>query len=128
MQVGDGAAVKLASNQLIASLTTGFATSLALLEKNNVDIDAFMKILRPSALYAPTFDKKLQRMLDRNYSQPNFPTKHLLKDMRLFQKEAERHGINGELLVALEAVVQKCIDKELADTDYSALYDAVVDP
>ncbi len=41
-----------------------------------------MDILRGSALYAPTFDKKLQRMLDRDYANPNFPTKvamHLLK-------------------------------------------------
>lgn len=44
----------------------------------------FMAILRDSALYAPTFDKKLQRMLDRDYANPNFPTKHLLKDVRLF--------------------------------------------
>lgn len=43
-----------------------------------------MAILRDSALYAPTFDKKLQRMLDRDYANPNFPTKHLLKDVRLF--------------------------------------------
>lgn len=67
--------MKLALNQLIASLTVGFSTSLALLQRNNVDIDKFMDILRPSALYAPTFDKKLQRMLDREYSNPNFPTK-----------------------------------------------------
>lgn len=44
----------------------------------------FMNILRESALYAPTYDKKLQRMLDRDYANPNFPTKHLLKDINLF--------------------------------------------
>ena len=85
--VGAGAATKLAMNQLIGSLTVGFSTSLALLRKNGVDCETdsrFMSILRDSALYAPTFDKKLQRMLDRDYANPNFPTKHLLKDIKLF--------------------------------------------
>ena len=53
----------------------GFSTSLGLLQRNGADIDKFMGILRGSALYAPTFDKKLQRMLDRDYANPNFPTK-----------------------------------------------------
>jgi 3-hydroxyisobutyrate dehydrogenase-like beta-hydroxyacid dehydrogenase len=35
--------------------------------------------LRGSALYAKQFDKKLQKMMDRDYANPNFPTKHLLK-------------------------------------------------
>lgn len=56
-------------------LKIGFSTSLGLLERNGVDVTKFMDILRESALYAPTFDKKLQRMLDRDYSKPNFPTK-----------------------------------------------------
>jgi hypothetical protein len=52
-----------------------FSTSLGLVRRNGVDVDKFMALLRPSALYAPTFDKKLQRMLDRNYDGANFPTK-----------------------------------------------------
>ena len=56
-------------------LQVGFATSLGLLQQNGASVDAFMDILRGSALYAPTFDKKLQRMLDRDYAKPNFPTK-----------------------------------------------------
>ena len=56
-------------------MQVGFSTSLGLLQRNGADIDKFMGILRGSALYAPTFDKKLQRMLDRDYANPNFPTK-----------------------------------------------------
>ncbi len=64
--VGTAAALKLALNQLIASLTTSFALSLAFIQRQGVDIGLFMQILRDSSLYAPTFDKKLQRMLDGN--------------------------------------------------------------
>lgn len=106
----------------------GFSTSLGLLQRNNVDIDAFMKILRPSALYAPTFDKKLQRMLDREYSNPNFPTKHLLKDIRLFEKEAHKAKLNTALLTGLEAVVASTVDRGLDNTDYSAVHDGIIEP
>lgn len=123
--VGTAAAVKLALNQLIASLTVGFSTSLGLLQANNVDVDKFMGILRESALYAPTFDKKLQRMLDREYSNPNFPTKHLLKDINLFLGEAETASIDTSTLKGLRAVVERTLDMGLADTDYSALHDGV---
>jgi len=60
---------------VVHMLQVGFSTSLGLLQRNGADIDKFMDILRGSALYAPTFDKKLQRMLDRDYANPNFPTK-----------------------------------------------------
>lgn len=120
--------MKLALNQLIASLTVGFSTSLGLLQRNNVDIEAFMAILRPSALYAPTFDKKLQRMIDRDYSNPNFPTKHLLKDVRLFEKEAARNQLNTALLRGLEDVIASSVDRGLDNTDYSAVHDAVIEP
>jgi 3-hydroxyisobutyrate dehydrogenase len=62
--VGTAAAVKLALNQLISSLTAGFGLSLGFLENQGVEIEPFMEILRQSALYAPTFDKKLQRMIE----------------------------------------------------------------
>ncbi|PNW72052.1 hypothetical protein CHLRE_16g684350v5 [Chlamydomonas reinhardtii] len=126
--VGTGAAVKLALNQLIASLTVGFSTSLGLVQRSGADVDKFMSILRASALYAPTYDKKLQKMLDRDYGAANFPTKHLLKDVRLFEMEAAAAGLDTRLLAALKGVVQDTVDRGLANTDYSAVFDAVAHP
>eukprot|EP00198_Chlamydomonas_reinhardtii_P002748 XP_001692084.1 3-hydroxyacid dehydrogenase [Chlamydomonas reinhardtii] len=126
--VGTGAAVKLALNQLIASLTVGFSTSLGLVQRSGADVDKFMSILRASALYAPTYDKKLQKMLDRDYGAANFPTKHLLKDVRLFETEAAAAGLDTRLLAALKGVVQDTVDRGLANTDYSAVFDAVAHP
>jgi 3-hydroxyisobutyrate dehydrogenase len=123
--VGTGAAVKLAMNQLIGSLTTAFSYSLALVQRENIDVDTFMDIVRNSALYAPTFDKKLDRMRDRNFENPNFPTKHLLKDVDLFSQAAETAGLSPVLTTAVAEVVQQAISQGLADKDYSALYAAV---
>ena len=79
--------VSLQSVSEVCSPQVGFSTSLGLLQRNGADIDKFMGILRGSALYAPTFDKKLQRMLDRDYANPNFPTKVRSKSNHLHVKE-----------------------------------------
>lgn len=123
--VGAAAAVKLALNQLIGSLTSAFATSLGFIQRQHASVDLFMEILRESALYAPTFDKKLQRMLDRNYEHPNFPTKHLAKDMGLFLAEAQSLGLNPELVMAVQSILTKTLELGLADKDYSALFSSV---
>ncbi len=123
--VGAGACVKLAMNQLIAALTIAFSESLALVKKEQVDVDAFMAIARASALYAPTYDKKLARMLERDFANPNFPTKHLLKDVRLFMKAAAEAGINTDTLRAFERLLDQAAQQGFADSDYAAVYSSV---
>ncbi|ACB51830.1 putative 3-hydroxyacid dehydrogenase [Crocosphaera subtropica ATCC 51142] len=124
-EVGTASALKLALNQLIASLTSGFALSLGLIERQGVDVDKFMGILRESALYAPTFDKKLDRMQQRNFDNPNFPSKHLLKDVNLFLNQAEENGLNTEVLQGIRSIIQQAIELGLSDSDYSALFSAI---
>jgi 3-hydroxyisobutyrate dehydrogenase len=68
-----------------------------------VEVEAFMAILRASALHAPTFDKKLAKELADDYANPNFPTAHLRKDLQLFLQAASGAGLNCD------------------DLDYSAL-------
>ena len=70
--VGTGAAQKLALNQLIASLTHGYSLALRLVQASGLEVERFMEVLRPSALYAPTVDKKLERMLTEHYGDPQF--------------------------------------------------------
>jgi 3-hydroxyisobutyrate dehydrogenase len=123
--IGQGATVKLAMNQLIAGLTASFSLSLALVEKEGIEIEQFMSIVRDSALYAPTFDKKLDRMLAKDFSNPNFPTKHLAKDTNLFLSVAQQLDIDTSGLEGVASLLQKALAQGLADTDYSALYGAV---
>ena len=126
-EVGKGAALKLALNQMIAGLTSTFALSLSFIQQQGVDIDTFMGILRDSALYAPTFDKKLTRMCEHNFANPNFPTKHLLKDINLFLTSAQSIGLNIEGLIGIKAIAEKTVNNGLADSDYSALIESIRD-
>jgi 3-hydroxyisobutyrate dehydrogenase len=124
-EVGKAAAMKLALNQLIASLTSAFALSLSFVQQQGVDIEKFMQILRQSALYAPTFDKKLQRMRDRDYDNPNFPTKHLLKDVDLFLTQGREINIDLASLEGVRQIIQKAVESGFSDDDYSAIFSAI---
>ncbi len=123
--VGQAAAVKLALNQLIGALTTAFGLSLALTQAAGVAPECFMEILRQSALYAPTFDKKLTRMLEQNYAHPNFPVKHLLKDMQLFDQAAGAAGLPTGMLEPIVELLQRTIAADLGSADYSALFSQI---
>lgn len=124
-EVGKAAAVKLALNQLIASLTVGFASSLGLVQSLGIEAGLFMKILRQSALYAPIFDKKLQLMLDRDYGIGNFPSKHLFKDVALFSAAAQTVNLDTIGIEAIHRLLEITLEKGYADGDYSALFEAV---
>ena len=124
--VGSGAATKLALNQLIASLTHSFSLSLQLIQRAGVPVETFMSILRPSALYAPTFDKKLQRMLDHTYADPNFSTALLRKDLRLFLEEATTAGLQDQGLSGLLSLLEQAEGTDLDEQDYCALHELTV--
>ena len=123
--VGQGAAMKLAMNQLIASLTTAFSLSLGLVRAEGVDVEQFMGLLRESALYAQTFDKKLTKMLEHNYTQANFPLKHLIKDLALFRQVAEKNGMEFSISQTMLEVLENGASAGYSEEDYSALYEAI---
>ena len=121
--VGSGAATKIALNQLIASLTHSFSLSLRLIQHAGVPVETFMEILRPSALYAPTFDKKLERMLGRHYEDPNFSTALLRKDLELFLQETSEAGLQDLGLQGLAELLNKAKGTQLDHQDYCALHE-----
>jgi 3-hydroxyisobutyrate dehydrogenase len=123
--VGQAASLKLAMNQLIAALTAAFSLSLGWIQRQGVDVEQFMQVVRHSALYAPTFDKKLPRMLNRDYTNPNFPTQHLLKDVNLFLTEANSVGLETSQLAGVRHLLDIAIAQGLAEADYSALFNAI---
>ena len=124
-EVGTAAALKLSMNQLIASLTSAFSLSLGFALNNNVDLDAFMETVRASALYAPTYDKKLSKYLDRSFAGANFSTKHLLKDINLFLLDAKKLGLATQALEGVGEITKIAVDQGLGNQDYSSIYQII---
>lgn len=126
--VGQGAALKLAMNQLIAGLTATFSLSLGLVRREGLSVEAFMELLGTSALHAKTFDKKLDKYLAHDYGAANFPLKHLRKDVALFRRVAEEAGLDTRMIEAIESGCLQAEGMGYADADYSALYEALAPP
>lgn len=124
-ETGSAAALKLAMNQLIASLTAGFSLSLGYAIKNGVDTDLFMETVRESALYAKTYDKKLPKYLARDFGAANFSTRHLLKDIRLFIDDAKAAGLNTDALEGIERITSMTVENGLDLMDYSSIYQVI---
>jgi len=125
-EVGKASAAKLAYNQLIATLTAAFSMSLGYVLSCEVDVEKFMTILRESALYSPTFDKKLPKMLSGDFTNPNFPLKHLLKDVEIIQKDFAEKKINTKILEAITEILKKGTQSGDADLDYSAIFNSII--
>ncbi|MEB3208915.1 MAG: NAD(P)-dependent oxidoreductase [Synechococcus sp.] len=120
--VGAALHTKLALNQLIASLTHSFSLALHVVQQAGVEVETFMAILRESALYAPTFDKKLAKELADDYSNPNFPTAHLRKDLQLFLAAAAALQLETKGLRGLAELLQGATAAGLDELDYSSLH------
>ncbi|MFM2061917.1 MAG: hypothetical protein RLZZ507_1587 [Cyanobacteriota bacterium] len=123
--VGSASSLTLALNQLIASLTTSFALSLAFVQLQGIDVDLFMQILRESKLYAPTFDQNLKRMLDGNYTKANLPTKQLIKEIDLFISEAKSLGLNLSSIEGVKHILQSAMNMSYPEDDYSSVFPAI---
>jgi len=120
--VGAALHTKLALNQLIASLTHSFSLALHVVQQAGVEVETLMAILRESALYAPTFDKKLAKELADDYSNPNFPTAHLRKDLQLFLTAAAALQLETQGLRGLAELLERATAAGLDELDYSSLH------
>lgn len=124
-EVGKASTLKLALNNLIAAQAAAFATSLAMVQKGNVNPELFLEILRKSAFYAPSFDRKLPAMLAPEKASVNFPARHMLKDVRLIRAVAEQLGIDATGVGSLETLYEKTLEMGLGDADYAAVAAAI---
>lgn len=125
--VGRAAAFKLALNQILAAEAAAIAYSLALVRRSGIDVEQFLEVLRTSSLYAPQFEKKLPKMLARDFLPASFSAKHLHKDVGLVIGEGRRLGLDTASVEGIAAIVRGAVERVSPDADYSAIY-AVIDP
>ena len=64
-------------------------------------------------------------MLERDFRDPNFPARLMLKDMKLVEEEARKLGLQASLTEGAQRALEQAIELGLGEEDYSALYNAV---
>ena len=126
--VGQAAAMKLALQQLSASLFCAFSTSLGLIKESGGDVEAFMGFLRQSPAYAPMFDNALGVLLNRQYDDTAIPGKNMEQDLKLFLEHAEELGLTTHHVESVRELLGFCLARGMRDTDYTAVYDIINPP
>ncbi|NOZ53682.1 MAG: NAD(P)-dependent oxidoreductase [Gammaproteobacteria bacterium] len=127
-EVGQAVALKLALLQLTSSLTAAFSASIGLITEQGLNIDVLMNHLRDTTLYAALFDQKLPRLLTRDYQAPNFPGRHLQRELMLFLEQAEQSGLNVHSVESMTDLLSLSTAKGLQDMDFTALHDVIYPP
>ena len=64
-------------------------------------------------------------MLDRYYDDPNFPTKHLVKDLELFRNEAQTANLESSGIEGIYRLLEITLERGFGESDYSALFEAL---
>jgi len=127
-EVGNAVALKLAMQQMAASLFCAFASSISMIKEQGLDVDVFLDFLRTSPMYTPLFDQKLPRILGRDYARAGLPAKHLERDLKLFLEETEELGLNAHYVESIKELLGLCVARGMQDLDYTAVYDVINPP
>lgn len=127
-EVGDAVTYKLALQQISASVFCAFASSISLIHEQGLELDQFMDFLRASPFYSPMLDQKLPRVLSRDYSRSNLPSKHLERDLKLFLEDAEELGFNAHHVDGVKELIGLCVARGMGDMDFTAVYEVINPP
>lgn len=103
--------LKLICNQFIAGMITALAQGLVLGQKAELDVETLLSVLEASALNAPMYQNKAQKISRRGFSEANFFVMHMLKDIDLILEAGRELGVPlpgmapvRELFVAAEGL------------------------
>lgn len=118
---GKGSAMKIMINQLLGQSILAFSESLNLGMAMGIDKKTGMDILLKTPVTAPILEVFRSRIENNDY-EPNFPLKHLQKDLHLFTETAYELGQPSPLTSAAEEVYGLAKHKNMADLDFTAVF------
>lgn len=118
---GKGSAMKIMINQLLGQSMLAFSESLNLGIAMGIDKKMGMDILLKTPVTAPILDAFRYRIENNDY-EPNFPLKHLQKDLHLFTETAYELGQPSPLTNTAKEVYGLAKHKNMADLDFAAVF------
>ena len=118
---GSGTRAKLATNLLLGLNRAALAEALAFAESLGLDTSSFLDLLRATPAYSRAVDAKGQRMVERNYGEPESRVRQHRKDLRLIDAAAERAGCPLPLTRVHAAALDAAIEAGFGDADNAAI-------
>lgn len=119
-EVGDGMAIKVATNMITAATVQIAAEALALVDRAGISLDKFATAMKSNGSNSGTLSMKLPKMLDGDY-ETQFSVKHMLKDVEIASRLASSYGLSLDVAeVARRALIEQ-VERGGADDDYAAV-------
>lgn len=118
---GKGSVMKIMINQMLGQSMLAFCESLALGMSLGLDKTKAMDVLLGSAVSAPILSAFRPRIENEHY-EPNFPLKHLQKDLQLFTNTAFEQGKSVPLTNAAKEVYAMAKQLGMGELDFSAVF------
>ena len=118
--VGMGAALKLATNLMLAHLSAGFAEGLLLVQRAGLEPKRYLEVLEASTFRSPWYQTKGVGMVKRDFA-PHFALRHMHKDLRLMGAFATELETALPITKAIEQLFARAEAAGKSDLDYSAV-------
>lgn len=119
-EIGQATTIKLATNMITAATVQVAAEALALVDRAGIPLEKFATAMRSNGSNSGTLTMKLPKMLSGDF-EPQFSTKHMLKDVQIASRLARSHGLSLALTEVARAALIDEADRGGGDNDYSCV-------
>lgn len=96
-QAGNGQHAKMANQIMIAGALSGVCEALAYAQREGLDLEVLLKSVATGAAGSAQLNAFGQKIIDHDYA-PGFYMKHFIKDMTIAKDEAEKQGLQLNVL------------------------------
>jgi 3-hydroxyisobutyrate dehydrogenase len=118
---GAGALLKLINNFMCGVQTASLAEAVALIERGGLDRSKALEVLANGAPGSPMVKGCIQRMTDRDYSNPNFFLRLMAKDLSYACNEGSQRSLDMAMATAARSIFQQAIDAGFGESDLTAV-------
>ncbi len=119
-EAGRGTNMKLMNNLLLACLMEGFSEALNFGRQAGLSVDSMLQVILAGPLASPLFETKAKMMLEDDFP-PNFPLKHMVKDLKFVVDAAYEEGIPVPTSNVLLHLYGSGAAREWGDLDVAAI-------
>jgi len=118
--IGSGSSMKLSINLLLGIMMEGIAEAVHLAESSGLATETLLEAISAGPLACTLFQLKEQMLMTGSYP-PQFPFRHMAKDMQFVLAAAEENGTHLPLGSELAKLYSPATDASLMDLDFAAV-------
>lgn len=122
---GNAGRAKLAVNLVLGLNRAALAEGIAFAERAGLDAAEFFAMVRDSAAYSAVMDTKGAAMVQRKFDAPQSRVDQSLKDFKLMQAYAARHGQELPFADVYVRMLEECVARGEGDWDNAAIAESI---